>query len=298
MDSISAVYAQREWQADRCLSRQELSKLALACGLHPINSPVEPADTDLLVDDTLPSAEEPDHVPVASSQSLNLAQAIVQRVQKGQFPQIQPAELEDPRIAEFAAHVLLLLRPQDQVQLQSFLKQKYSQYRLTCSESLKSAEAQCCLAFSMESYYLYIYEFLLIETLRTRSFRHCFRDTEFVSLVPTSFLVNPASQSEAVEQLRHLVDVVSALSDPNGPFACCTRFDSEMWNNWAKTESMARYVQKSEHEVFCIFLLDDFLPLCLMCFRQWSRRTFVRKFCRTKGAMTQWRFAKGKHCSA
>jgi hypothetical protein len=73
--------------------------------------------------------------------------------------------------------------------------------------------------------------------------------------------VNPASQIEAAEQLRNVVDVVSASSDPNGPFAFCTRFDTELWNKWAKTETMRRYVEKSEHEVFRIFLLDDYFAI-------------------------------------
>jgi hypothetical protein len=229
IETISAVYVQKEWDGDRCLSRQELSEVALACGLHAWNSPMESADRQPLGDDSLASAEDPERVQVATSESLSLAEAIILREQKGQFPLIQPGELEeDSQIVEFATHVMMLLRPQDQVQLQIFLKNKYNQYQLTSCDSLESTQAQCLLAFSRDSYFQNIFEFLLIETLRTRSFRHCFQENKFVPLVPCSILTNPTSQSEAIERLRRVVDIVSALRDPNGPFTFCTCFDSEL----------------------------------------------------------------------
>jgi hypothetical protein len=156
---------------------------------------------------------------------------------------------------------MLLLRPQDEGQLQIFLRNKYNQYQSTSCDSLESTHAQHLLASSRDSYFQNIFEFLLIETLRTRNFRHCFQENKFVPLVPCSILTNQISQSEAIEELRRVVDVVSALRDPNGPFTFCTCFDSELWNKWAQTEDMRRYVLKSEHELFRIFLLDDYFAI-------------------------------------
>jgi len=168
IEAISAVYMQKEWDNNRCLSHQELSEVALACGLHAWNSPIESADRQPLGDDSLVSAEVPEQVPDVPSESLDLAEAIVLREQKGQFPLIQPGELENPQIVEFATHVMLLLRPQDQVQLKIFLKNKYNQYQLSSCDAVETSRAQSLVAFAKDSYFEDIFEFLLIETLRAQ----------------------------------------------------------------------------------------------------------------------------------
>ena len=76
-DTLSGVYAQMQWQADRTLSWQEFSELAMACGLHPEIQQAELTDAAVPGSVTLPSAEEPNNVQKSTSESSSLADAIL-----------------------------------------------------------------------------------------------------------------------------------------------------------------------------------------------------------------------------
>ena len=260
-ETLAPVYSQEQGNEARSFTWQEFRDLAAKRGCHHEVQHENLCDAAVSGIVTLPSAEEPSSARDSSDESLSLEDRIAQRVINGEFPHAAVQELANPESEKFATHVLLLVRANDIVQLKPFLEHKYSQFRSSCPDALKSSDKQCRMVYSNELYYVHIHEFLCSESLRARTFRHCFLDSRFVSLVPPPVLKKPTAQLEAVAQLNHVVAVVSTSHGSNGPFEFCTRFDAALWNTWKVCESIAKFAAQPLEEVFRAFLLGEYFAI-------------------------------------
>ena len=248
---VSKAYAEEAWSEDRSFTWSEFEELGVRCGLDGENGQAVGKS----------GAEVGASKDEESEEALELAalvERVAQRASDRVFPYVLAQELKSPEAAKQAEQDLEFVRTSEFVQLQSFLDRKYEDYRKSCPAELDMPEKARRTAYAMEFYYLHVHEFLCVETLRHRFFRHKFQDGTFVPLISPSMLKTADEKVAAGTCLHNVSAAVSCKHGKYRAFDFCQSFDLALWGKFDAYESMAKYTAKSLEEVLGAFLRSEY----------------------------------------
>ena len=156
------------------------------------------------------------HVGVAKDEPDDPLGAVVDRLEKGVFPRVQPEDYSDDAEKDLGEHFLAYQRESDYVELKSYLEAKEAEFMRTTPFDEAVPQQVRKAKFNHLCYYTLCRQFYLEKSLSERTFAHRMEGTVFLPVIAMASVGDRVRAAEGqgildkVEQ-RHIADIDKML---------------------------------------------------------------------------------------
>ena len=162
-----------------------------------------------------------------------LVDVIADRFDAQVYPPVKPAELSNVEERNSAEEVSTHMLRMNYVELQSFVDEKYAQFRSANPVDLEISERQRRPRWYYENFYCLAVDFFCSKALESRSFSHFMSDDGFVPLIPVGSIGDDEKRSKATLAVQGMkAEYVSNL-------------DQVLWAKWDNVQRVAPYASCS-----------------------------------------------------
>ena len=174
-----------------------------------------------------------------------LVRRIADRVDSHEFPCVQPSDLEEGGAQDVAKAALEFLLKTEQAEVQSYVDQKYAEFRALSPTDESVPEPVRRAKFMYSSFYGLVVDFHLQKSYENKQLRHRFTDGVFVPVIPVASIGDAAKRAAAAAAAAQMKAALMGV------------LEKRVWAGW---DLLTRHVMPSP-DLFMKFMTAEYFEV-------------------------------------